>query len=178
MPGCIGRTGCDLSNAWIWDFSSTHSTIARSGGSRYRPTTSRTLSTNSGSVDSLNDSDRHGCRPNVRQIRDTVDCDIPVALAIDRLDQWVALRGLDSSVSTITRSTSASVTVRGRPGRASSYRPSTRWATNRDRHVPTVGSDTPNSRDTSLLDRPSAQASTIRARIANACAVVRLRVNA
>jgi hypothetical protein len=68
-------------------------------------------------VDSLNVSDRHGCSPNVRQIRETVDCDIPVALAID---QCVALRGFDSSVSTMTRSTSASVTVRGRPGQASS----------------------------------------------------------
>jgi transposase len=36
-------------------------------------------------------------------------------LCIDRLDQCVALRGLDSNVSTITRSTSASLTVRCRP---------------------------------------------------------------
>src|ERR1035441_7449519 len=31
MPGIIGSTGWDRSRAWIWDFSSTHSTTARSG---------------------------------------------------------------------------------------------------------------------------------------------------
>ena len=36
-PGRIGSSGCVRSRAWIWDFSSTHSTNARSGGSRYRP---------------------------------------------------------------------------------------------------------------------------------------------
>ncbi len=48
------------SSAWIWDFSSTQSTSARSGGSRYRPTISRTLSTNSGSLESLKCSKRCG----------------------------------------------------------------------------------------------------------------------
>ena len=43
----------ERSSAWIWDFSSTHSTSACSGGSRYSPTTSRTLSMNSGSVRQL-----------------------------------------------------------------------------------------------------------------------------
>ena len=37
-----------------WNFSSTHSTTALSGGLWYRPTTSTTFSTKSGSVDSLN----------------------------------------------------------------------------------------------------------------------------
>jgi hypothetical protein len=31
MPGIIGSTGDDLSSAWIWLFSSTHSTTAFSG---------------------------------------------------------------------------------------------------------------------------------------------------
>src|SRR3982751_938420 len=31
MPGIIGSTGWDRSSAWIWAFSSTHSTTARSG---------------------------------------------------------------------------------------------------------------------------------------------------
>jgi len=30
--GAIGNTGCSRSGAWIWVFSSTHSTIARFGG--------------------------------------------------------------------------------------------------------------------------------------------------
>src|SRR6266511_3090904 len=53
MPGIIGSTGWDRSNAWTWDFSSTHSTRACSGGSRYSPTISRTLSMNCGSELSL-----------------------------------------------------------------------------------------------------------------------------
>jgi hypothetical protein len=39
------------------------STIAFSGGARYRPTTSVTLATSSGSVENLNVSLRHGCTP-------------------------------------------------------------------------------------------------------------------
>ena len=34
VPGSIGRIGAVRSSAWIWDFSSTHSTTARSGGLR------------------------------------------------------------------------------------------------------------------------------------------------
>ncbi len=52
MPGSIGNAGwVFLFKAWIWVFSSTHSTNARSGGFRYSPTTSRTLATNNGSLD-------------------------------------------------------------------------------------------------------------------------------
>jgi hypothetical protein len=40
MPGIIGSTGWERSSAWICDFSSTDSTTAPSGGSKYRPTTS------------------------------------------------------------------------------------------------------------------------------------------
>jgi hypothetical protein len=35
-PGCIGSIGAVRSNAWIWDFSSTHSTIAFYGGAAGR----------------------------------------------------------------------------------------------------------------------------------------------
>jgi hypothetical protein len=52
LPGSGGNKGWVRSRAWTWDFSSTHRTIARSGGLKYRPTTSRTFSTNKGSVDS------------------------------------------------------------------------------------------------------------------------------
>lgn len=85
--GIIGNMGAVRSSACICDFSSTHSTIALSGGSRYNPTTSRTLSMNNGSVDSFHVSTRCGCRPNARQIREIAVWDIPVAAAIDRVDQ-------------------------------------------------------------------------------------------
>src|SRR6266568_5471871 len=101
MPGIIGSTGWDLSRAWTWDFSSAHSTTACSGGFRYNPTTSQTFSTNSGSDESLKVSARCGLRWKAFQIRPTVDRDKPERFAIDALDQWVALSGVSSRVSTI-----------------------------------------------------------------------------
>ncbi|MEU9331043.1 hypothetical protein AB0D91_46290 [Streptomyces canus] len=44
------------------------------------------MSTKYGSVDSLKISDRCGCTPNARQIRDTDDCERPISFAIDRVD--------------------------------------------------------------------------------------------
>src|SRR5436305_525370 len=49
---------------------------------------------------------------------------IPVAAAIERVDQWVASLGCSSRVLTITRSTSESLICRGLPGLGSSWRPS------------------------------------------------------
>src|SRR6476646_6160380 len=63
MPGASGRIGSVRFRAWTWLFSSTHSTIARSGGFRYKPTTSRTFSTNCGSLENLKFSTRCGCNP-------------------------------------------------------------------------------------------------------------------
>src|SRR5664280_2098167 len=37
-PGCIGSIFWVRSNAWMWDFSSTHNTIAFSGSAKYNPT--------------------------------------------------------------------------------------------------------------------------------------------
>src|SRR6266567_1709662 len=173
MPGIIGNTGWDRSRACTWDFSSTHNTTVRSGGSRYRPTTSRTFSMNSGSLLSLNVSARCGLRRNAFQIRPTVDFDSPDRFAIDARDQWVASFGACSKVATTTSSTLSSLIFRGAPGRSSSTRPSSRRTTNRDRHLPTVGRDTPSRPATSALDSPSAHASTIRHRNANACALLR-----
>ena len=51
--GWIGGVFEVLFNAWIWDFSSTHNTIAFSGGARYSPKMSMTLATSSGSVENL-----------------------------------------------------------------------------------------------------------------------------
>jgi len=52
---------------------------------------------------------------------------IPVSRAIDRVDQSVASRGVDSNVAITTFSTCSSVIVRGRPGRGSSARPGLAW---------------------------------------------------
>jgi ketopantoate hydroxymethyltransferase len=49
---------------------------------------------NSGSVDSLYVCQRCGARTNARQIREIVDCDIPVAAAIDLVHQRVAFFGV------------------------------------------------------------------------------------
>ncbi len=58
----------------------------------------------------------------------------------------------------------------GRPGRGSSQSPSRRSVTNRARHLPTVAGAQPSRAATVLLSAPSAQASTIFDRSANACA--------
>lgn len=67
------------------------------------------------------------CQDNARQIRETVHCDmpVPVAAAIDQVDQRVAFVGDSSSVLTMTQSTSASVFSSGTLDRGSSHRPST-----------------------------------------------------
>lgn len=117
-----------------------------------------------GSVDSLKVSDRCGASANARQIREIADCDMPVAAAIDLVDQWVAFFGLSSRVLTMTRSTSASLIFLGAPGRGSSDRPSRPRSMNRRRQVRTVSAATLNRRDTSRIECPSAHSSTIRER--------------
>ncbi len=149
-------------------FSSTHSTTAASGGFKYSPTTSRTLSTNCGSGDTLNSSTRWGLSPNARHIWLTAVCETPAAAAIDRVDQCVASRGAVSSVRTNTSSITASVILRGGPGRGSSASPSRRRSANLRRHLLTVAAWQPNAAAISLLWRPSAAASTIRHRSASA----------
>ncbi|MFF0205840.1 hypothetical protein [Streptomyces sp. NPDC005017] len=64
-------------------------------------------------MENLKVCERCGARANARQIREMVDCDIPMAAAIDLVDQWVAFFGVCSSVLTMTRSTSASMVFRG-----------------------------------------------------------------
>src|SRR6266496_2906280 len=145
MPGIIGSTGWDRSNAWTWDFSSTHSTRACSGGSRYSPTTSRTLSMNCGSELSLKVSARCGLSRNAFQIRPTVDFDSPERLAIDARDQCVASLGVSSKVATTTASTC----------------PANRPVMNLARHLVTVWGQTPSFAATALFVEPYAQARTI-----------------
>lgn len=119
---------------------------------------------NSGSVDSLNVCERCGARANARQIREMLDCDMPVAAAIDLVDQGVAFFGVSSSVLTMTRSMSASVIVRGTPGRGSSHKPSRPRSMKRRRQVRTVSGATCSRRGTSMIEWPSAHSSTIRER--------------
>jgi len=82
---------------------------------------------------------RAASNPNARQIREAADCDIPVAVAIDRVDQCVSCPGASSSVLVITASTWSSVIVRG----AHRPTPVNRSITNRDRHFDTFVCDTP-----------------------------------
>ena len=58
-----------------------------------------------------------------------------------------------------------------------SLNPSSRRATKRLRHFPTVARDTPNSPATSMFDAPVAHASTIRQRNANRCALLGRRAH-
>lgn len=138
---------------------------------------SRTFSMNSGSFDILKVSFRWGFSMNAPQMRLTVLWLSPVRWAIARVVQCVASFGTLSSVSASTRSTSASRTVRGAPGRGSSSRPSTPRAIKRPRHLPTVCGVRRSRAAISEFDSPWALASTIRARIARAFALVWRRVH-
>src|SRR5260370_15620632 len=84
--------------------------------------------------------------------------------------------GVASSGSVTIGSTWASLMRRGAPGRGSSSNPSSRAATNRLRHLPTVCLVRRSSRATRVFVRPLAHAKITRARCANACAVVGRRV--
>jgi len=132
---------------------------------------------NCGSGESLKASVWWGLSPNARQIRLTAVWLIPVAAAIERVDQCVASDGCSSSVFTITRSTSSSLIERGLPGRGSSCSPSRPRCANRPRHFPTVEGVQANCDAISLLDVPSAAASTIRHRNANACELLGRRAH-
>ena len=83
-----------------------------------------------------------------------------------------------SRVSTITASIRASSIVRGAPERGSSRSPSIRCSTKRWRHLPTVSGHPEPRRRPPCFCPPSAQASTIRARSASACAVLRRAASA
>ena len=103
----------------------------------------------------------------------TLEVEIPLCRAMLRVLQCVAAGGRLSSVCTMTLSTLASSIVRGAPGRGSSSSPSRPRSTKRRRHLPTVCTVTRSRAATALLLRPAAQPSTIRARNAKACAVLR-----
>jgi hypothetical protein len=125
------------------------------------------LSTKYGSVDSLKVSERWGCRPKARQIRDTVDWERPSSLAIALVDQCVAFLGVDSSVRFTTAATCSSLTERGPPDLGRSPRPAMRCSLKRARQRPTDCPVMPTRAPTSLFDMPSAQARIIRHRTAH-----------
>src|SRR4030081_3252891 len=103
-------------------------------------------------------------------MRPIVDFDSPDLAAIEVRDQWVASLGVSSSVATTTASTWSMVIDAGLPGRSSSANPSRRAATNLERHLLTVTGAHRSCPATSLLLKPSAHASTILQRNANAWA--------
>src|ERR1017187_8139502 len=121
----MGNPGCVRSRAWIWVFSSTHSTMAWSGGFRYSPTTSVSFSRNRASRDNLKRLTRCGFKLWLRQILLTVDLLTPCASAICRQLHWVMPLGLVDSVAwTIALIFSDEwVALRPRPA-ATSHKPS------------------------------------------------------
>ena len=128
-------------SAWIWDFSSTHNTIALRGGSRYRPTTSRTLASNSGSVENLNvpaatASPGRRAMPGDGRVRDPeVLAQQPRGPVRDRQRLRRRLQGRREDPRIIDRL--------GPAAARRSARPSIPSAANRSRHLITVGRDTP-----------------------------------
>ncbi len=124
-------------------------------------------------METLPSSTSQGSSPKARQIRWIVVGDSPTRLASSRLDQCVAPAGTSSKVLTTTSSICASVIVRGTPGRGSSLSPANRAVMNRFRHRPTVSRVIPSSAATAMLLLPSAHISTMRARWAKPCAVLR-----
>ena len=159
------------SSACTEDFSSAHSTIAFSGGFRYRPTTSTSFSSNSGSLDTLNVSTRCGLRPNSFHTRCTVLFDTPAAPAIVLVLQCVSPSGRHSSVSVTIFSIVASGIegLRPRPSRTcpNLTRPS---SVNRVRQFATVVRDTDNVAAIVAFVAPSAAISKALARTTSRCA--------
>lgn len=139
---------------------------------------SRTFSTNSGSLESLNVSVRCGCSEKARQIRCTVETETPAALDIDRVLQCVEAVGIVSRVAITTSATFSKPILRGAPGRGSSTRPSRRRPANRLRHVDTVSRVTPTFSAIATFVIPSAAHRMISARIASARAILRRRARA
>jgi hypothetical protein len=107
-------------------FSSTQTTIARSGGYRYNPTTSRTLASRSGSVESLNVLVCQGFRSCSAQTRATVLRLTPTSSTSSRVDQWVSPRRSGGGLSVAARISARQSrrTLWGRPGQGWSLTPS------------------------------------------------------
>src|ERR1700739_3150021 len=170
-PFVIGSDARVRSSGCTEDFSSAHSTIAFSGGFRYRPTTSTSLSSNVGSLDTLNVSTRCGLRPNSCHTRCTVLFDTPATPAIVLVLQCVSPCGRYSSVSvTILSSVASGIEgLRPRPSRTcpNLTRPS---SANRVRQFATVAGDTDTAATIVAFAAPSAAISKALARTTSRCA--------
>src|SRR6476619_4403754 len=177
-PGVIGSDAWVRSRAWIWLFSSMHNTIAFSGGFKYSPTTSMSLSSNFGSVDTLKVSTRCGAKPRSDQIRCTVAGLTPTCLAIVRHDQCVAPGGVVVVVnSTIRAIGSPGIEgLRPRPSRIFSS-PANPPSTNRVRHARTVTGVTPTSSAITALATPSAASNNTLACTTSRCGADCARAN-
>ncbi|MNT22481.1 hypothetical protein D3C72_1578640 [compost metagenome] len=112
------------SSAWICVFSSTESTSALSGGFRYSPTTSTTLSAKCGSLLILKVFSRWGLRSAAAHTWATCQTVTPAYLAISRRLQWVASRGTRWVVRLRISLIFASSSLRGCPLRGRSFSPS------------------------------------------------------
>ena len=125
-------------------------------GSRYSPTTSVSLASKSGSLESLNASTRHGSRLRAPQMRATVSLPTPWRAAIDLVDQCVEpSAGRRRSVSSTIASTVSGAIwrLRPRPG-ATTPTPAGPSRANRRRHARTVSESTEWSRAVPLKAPP------------------------
>src|SRR3954454_21554265 len=111
--------------------------MAFSGGARYRPTTSVTLATSSGSVENLNVYTRQGATPYSRQALATVPLLTPRGRGSSRDDQCVTPSRFGGGRRVAAPPLRLSPT-RGRPDRARSSSPSTPAAAYRARQPITV----------------------------------------
>ena len=162
------------SSAWICVFSSQHSTTERSGGSRYNPTTSQNLASNRGSFDSLKVRLRCGLRPCSRQMRPTLDAEMPTSAAVVRVLRR-RMPGASWPALATTASTTAGAMVAFAPRPARSARPSSPSRSKRCDHLLTDVVDTPTARATSACFIPSPRSSTMRARTTSRAVVVAAR---
>ena len=170
--------------AWICGFSSTlkaTTAFAACGRARYRPATSRTLSISSGSGEILKGLwSAQGCSPNARQIRSTLDGEMP------GLPGRLPLGPVRGTVGDLLPACAPPPPPPGAAGDSARHartrldraiRPvGPTYFRKRARHLRTVLRATPSRAATATLLPPPAQASTIRARSARPCAVLRRRI--
>ena len=162
-PVRIGSIGAVRSNAWIRLFSSTHKTIACSGGAQYSPTTSVTLPMSSGSVENVNVSLRQGCTPYLRHALATVAFPIFNWSASNLDDQCVTPSFVGGAVNVAVMIRSSSTTF-SRPDLAASSKPASPAVAYRFRHFHTEVVVVPTSTAIRAFATPSAANSTMRAR--------------
>ena len=173
-PFFISNPGWVRSRAWIWLFSSSDSAMTWADGSTQSPTTSRSLATKSGSLESLNWRHRYGCNPCAFQMRRTALALMPQALAIMSAVQYVVSAGGSSSVRFATRSAMSGPRGGIREGRVlSRKRPLMPSSANRSCQRQTHVLDLPVWRIISTVTAPSALSRIMEARQTCFCGALR-----